>query len=1156
VYFYQLVEITTKMSEETKSSSSLKSTILAKSGCKNKHKHPKSCGCRNQEEIVLVLNPATCPTESHGESCECDGCKHKRHRNKCKRVGPMGMPGPQGPAGPAGTNGTNGTDGTDGEPGPQGPAGPAGTNGTNGTNGTDGTNGTNGTDGEPGPQGPAGPAGANGTNGTDGTNGTNGTNGTDGEPGPQGPAGPAGPAGTNGTNGTNGINGTDGKPGPQGPAGPAGPKGKKGDTVVGPQGPIGAQGPAGIVPNTPCNKRAIQNWNTTYSATANSLQTFDVIFPGQTDPTDMMQPNVLTYLNLNVHGPSSLINANNGVSLFGGFCFDIPNPIDTTQSYTYQMLSMLDPQAWSIFSTLYQSFGSLRPINMANGPTSNYPFYAILSLMNNFAQYQSQVHFSGNMQTAMWTILFQNIAQGTTNYIGSLYTDDTAIYDYTQTYGMINDALTNTQSITASNAYTILTQGNMLIGNLMLSPAESSLDILMLWNYICDCGCEGDAIPAECDGLDDWNAVYSSTNNVQETFKVAAPGSVDPAKNAPNIPTFLNTTINPADSTSYALSGLFGSWCTDNIDTINPGQPYQGTLVSALDPQAWNLFVQTYAAMNPTQSYNTANPTNPAYPLYAILWILNHYKDFINLQTTQSFVNNTQVAIWTLLYQQIGQGQYTALNPYPSTGPFTEDTVAPPAYDAIVTAQIITAGLIGTAGINPSNASTILTDGSNILANLMIPGYVYPPPGNKPKYQIFILVNTVCCDTCSSGNVGPAGQPGPQGPAGVSIQGPQGPSGANGTNGEPGVPGPQGPQGPRGRDSLVAALFPLNYDPISQTASVISATGPLPTQQSQFLRGDLIWSNLPTSTASLISLRIVTVGIDAPTINGCIALCTAPSNSNTWIVRIPPGVYTENLNLTGSIELQGMSNPNDSITVQIIGQHTCTGSNANPLSNRISISNILFTNSDNIVPTFALTATTAMEITINGCFLQHLSTALTAVTLSVGNLVTVFINDCKLRMPNGGVGGCHAVLAQTGASLYSQFGLDVNGGTQFLKADTGGYAQLTGAGVIVNGNKIISLGDGSSGATLSANGCTFQNLATVCSGVILSGLGQSSCNSVGNTWLLAAPAGILAPKNYIVEGPGNYRYCNESYGIPGTNSNNIQSSFLLATLLNGLPFPI
>jgi hypothetical protein len=84
----------------------------------------------------------------------------------------------------------------------------------------------------------------------------------------------------------------------------------------------------------------------------------------------------------------------------------------------------------------------------------------------------------------------------------------------------------------------------------------------------------------------------------------------------------------------------------------------------------------------------------------------------------------------------------------------------------------------------------------------------------------------------------------------------------------------------------------------------------LPTaSQSMFLAGDLTFRLPPAPPA--ISARVKTVGLDAPTIQGCIDLCVNPSLDNMYVVRIPfrdsaGNAYVENLSLPGCVELRGM----------------------------------------------------------------------------------------------------------------------------------------------------------------------------------------------------------------------------------------------------------
>jgi hypothetical protein len=204
---------------------------------------------------------------------------------------------------------------------------------------------------------------------------------------------------------------------------------------------------------------------------------------------------------------------------------------------------------------------------------------------------------------------------------------------------------------------------------------------------------------------------------------------------------------------------------------------------------------------------------------------------------------------------------------------------------------------------------------------------------------------------------------------------------------------------------------------------------------SQYLRGDLTWAAIPRAA------KVLTVGIDANTIAGCIALCTSPTATNNYVIEVPPGTYTENLTIPGNVHIKGLANPSDSLCVKVVGQHTITGASANALNNRVSIANILFTSTHATTATFAISGAADTEVQMSGCYVENVATASTAKNISLGLFGKLYANNIKSRMAASGNGGAHFTIA-TGGQLYTQYGLDVSGGTCAIDMTGQGYAQI------------------------------------------------------------------------------------------------------------------
>lgn len=251
----------------------------------------------------------------------------------------------------------------------------------------------------------------------------------------------------------------------------------------------------------------------------------------------------------------------------------------------------------------------------------------------------------------------------------------------------------------------------------------------------------------------------------------------------------------------------------------------------------------------------------------------------------------------------------------------------------------------------------------------------------------------------------------------------------------------------------------------------------------QFLRGDLTWATVPSQRPA----KVYTVGIDANTIAGCIALCSSPTAENNYIIEIPPGSYTENLTIPGNVHLKGLANPSDSLSVKITGQHTIAGASTNSLNNRVAIANILFTSSHATTPTFTISGIADTEIQMSGCFIQNTATASTSKNISLGLYGRMYANNVKSRMAGSGTGGTHFTIA-TGAALYTQYGLDVDGGTCAIDMTGQGYAQLLYTVLACQGTSAIKI---ATNGLIVMQSSSITNNAAVGNGVNMTGAGAS-----------------------------------------------------------------
>lgn len=246
----------------------------------------------------------------------------------------------------------------------------------------------------------------------------------------------------------------------------------------------------------------------------------------------------------------------------------------------------------------------------------------------------------------------------------------------------------------------------------------------------------------------------------------------------------------------------------------------------------------------------------------------------------------------------------------------------------------------------------------------------------------------------------------------------------------------------------------------------------------QYLRGDLTWAAIPKAA------KVLTVGVDANTIAGCIALCTSPTSTNNYVIEIPPGSYTEDLSIPGNVHLKGLANPSDSLSVKITGQHTIQGTSNNALNNRVALANILFVSSHATTPLLSISGTLAdTEVQMSGCFLQNSNTASTAKLISLGLFGKLYANNTRSRMAGNGNGGTHFTIAAGGA-LYTQYGLDVDGGSCVIDMTGQGYAQIVYGILACQGASAIKIA--ASGQVLMQSS-SLTNNASVGNGINLLG---------------------------------------------------------------------
>ena len=225
------------------------------------------------------------------------------------------------------------------------------------------------------------------------------------------------------------------------------------------------------------NRDAVNCWASTFNDSPATLTTFNIAYPGVNNPAKV--PNIYSYINLNVLGPvnSVLYPPTNPSGLYSSWCFDNRFYIYVGETYTANVVSLLNPNAASLYAAAYNSASVTQPLNIYLQSA----LYCILYIFNLAYYYENTLGFSfDDIQTAIWTLLFTNISYATsypysgplvnnTDEIGSLIPNVTAVlknltFTPANVYYIINDALLNTKDITPANAYTIPVNYKMVDG--------------------------------------------------------------------------------------------------------------------------------------------------------------------------------------------------------------------------------------------------------------------------------------------------------------------------------------------------------------------------------------------------------------------------------------------------------------------------------------------------------------------------------------------------------------------------------------------------------------------------------------------------------------------------------------------------------------------
>ena len=299
-------------------------------------------------------------------------------------------------------------------------------------------------------------------------------------------------------------------------------------------------------------------------------------------------------------------------------------------------------------------------------------------------------------------------------------------------------------------------------------------------------------------------------------------------------------------------------------------------------------------------------------------------------------------------------------------------------------------------------------------------------------------------------------------------------------------------------ESSVPALDPPLFYDDAQRVSVAAATGevdgvvsasafqlfqdkqyPIGTGTvTQFLNGAMQWSTPKSGEASV---GVLTVGVDAPTIQACI-------NLSPLVIVIPPGRYVENLVLRPQMHLRGLGD------VLIVGHHTASYAGFY-VQSVLALENITFeleaaqSGSVSIVDVLGELnlASTPGQLHINNCAFLNANPNNQSSCVQVQYGLIVRMRSVSMTMPGPdaqygwGRGGAGISLRTwtpwpsetVGVSLFLDR-VSVQGGTSGIASQLPMNVQMRNCSWTVGGNPMLVFG-GIKVHVIEARACTFAH---------------------------------------------------------------------------------
>lgn len=262
------------------------------------------------------------------------------------------------------------------------------------------------------------------------------------------------------------------------------------------------------------------------------------------------------------------------------------------------------------------------------------------------------------------------------------------------------------------------------------------------------------------------------------------------------------------------------------------------------------------------------------------------------------------------------------------------------------------------------------------------------------------------------------------------------------------------------------------------------------------------WSKIE---ASYLGTTVKIVGRDALSIQDCINLCTDAFSDKNYTILIPPKQYTETLTLRSSVSLVGLTGAGSSQGVQIVGNHswTGTGSTNQPNNNRIGLKDICFVSGGLTAATISCpNATYHSQLSLSGCVFSGPKNDGIS-TILVGDNVSCYLDNSKIQ--NAG----------TSAGTASN-GLSITNGSTYLSNNT--YFETYGRAIDIQPSATAFYASGSwttSSTTVTVADTSVLGVGWTVTGTLLTGASSYIVSITNSTQFVLSATPTIAGPNYL-----------------------------------------